>query len=131
MSILYHFVTLNQSVARGHIGLGAGEPRPRRCGHFPPRRFGDVRRWSLVRFLVACYATLRPALSVRWSVGPLVRHTLLFFGFCGLWPHCSCPSDQVTSNMAPAHPHATGVAVYPALFYTNRLYKLQNIHHYY
>ena len=30
-------------------------------------------------FLVACYATLHPALSVRWSVGPLVRHTLLFF----------------------------------------------------
>ena len=33
-------------------------------------------------FLVACYATLHPALSVRWSVGPLsrpsVRHTLLF-----------------------------------------------------
>ena len=50
------------------------------------------------------------------SVGPSVRHTLLFLGFCGRWPHCSCPSDQVTSNTAPAHPHATGVAVYPALF---------------
>ena len=24
--------------------------------------------------------------------------------------------DQVTSNTAPAHPQATGVAVYPALF---------------
>ena len=54
--------------------------------------------------------------SVRPSVGPSVRHTLLFLGFCGLWPHCSCPNDQVTSNTAPAHPHATGVAVYPALF---------------
>ena len=44
-------------------------------------------------FLVACYATLHPALSVRRSVGPSVgpsvhpsvgpsvRHTLLFFGF--------------------------------------------------
>ena len=31
-------------------------------------------------------------------------------------PHHSCPNDQVTSNAAPAHPHATGVAVYPALF---------------
>ena len=33
------------------------------------------------------------------------------------WPHCSCPNGLVTSNMAPAHPHATGVAVYPALFF--------------
>ena len=58
--------------------------------------------------------------SVRQSVGPSVglsiRHTWLFLGFCGLRPHCSCPSDQVTSNTAPVYPHATGVAVYPALF---------------
>ena len=33
-----------------------------------------------------------------------------------LWPHCSCPNGLVTSNMTPAHPHATSVAVYPALF---------------
>ena len=33
-----------------------------------------------------------------------------------LWPHCFCPNDLVTSNIAPARPHATGVAVYPALF---------------
>ena len=51
--------------------------------------------------------------SVRWSV----RHTLLVFGFCSFWPHCSCPNNLVTSIMAPAHPHATSVAVYPALFY--------------
>ena len=54
--------------------------------------------------------------SVRPSVCWSVHHTLLFFCFCGLWPHCSCPNDQVTTNTAPAHPHATGVAVYPALF---------------
>ena len=54
--------------------------------------------------------------SVRRSVRSLVRHTLLFWGFCGIWPHCSCPNDQVTSKTAPVHPHATGVAVYPALF---------------
>ena len=47
-------------------------------------------------FLVACYVTLHPALSVRWSIGPLVRwsvgpsvrrsvrHTLLFFAVFGL-----------------------------------------------
>ena len=70
-------------------------------------------------FLVACYATLHPALSVRPSVGPSVgpsvRHTLLFLGFWDFWLHCSCPNDLVTSIMAPAHPHPTGVAVYPAL----------------
>ena len=53
------------------------------------------------------------------SVRPSIRHTLHFFVFFGLWPHRSCPSDKVTSNTAPAHPHATGVAVYPALFPTN------------
>ena len=68
-------------------------------------------------FLVACYATLHPALSVRRSVGPSVGHTLLFLGFWGFWHHCSCPNDLVTSIMAPAHPHATGVAVFPALFF--------------
>ena len=63
--------------------------------------------------------------SVRPSAGPSVRHTLLFLGFCVLWPHCSSPSDQVTSNTAPAHPHATGVAVYPALFFWGQVVKLK------
>ena len=79
----------------------------------------------IYKFLVACYATLHPALSVRRSVrpsvGPSVRpsvgHTLLFLGFWGFWHHCSCSNDLVTSIMAPAHPHATGVAVYPALLF--------------
>ena len=66
----------------------------------------------LVRFSVACYATLHPALSVYLSV----YRTLLFLSFSGLWLHGSCPSDQVISNMSHAHPHATGVAVNPALF---------------
>ena len=39
-----------------------------------------------------------------------------------LWPHCSGSNDLVTSNMAPAHPHATLVAVYPALFYCNLIH---------
>ena len=65
-------------------------------------------------FLVA---TLHPALSVRPLVGRSVcrSHYYFFMNFI-FWPHCSCPNDLVTSNMAPAHPHATGVAVYPALF---------------
>ena len=41
---------------------------------------------------------------------------LRLFLFCGLWPNCFCPTAIVTSNMAPAHPCATGVAVYPVLF---------------
>ena len=53
------------------------------------------------------------------SIGPSVRHTLLFLDF---WPHCSCPSDLVTSIMAPAHPLATGVAVYPASLLFTALY---------
>ena len=52
------------------------------------------------QLLVACYATLQPALSVCQSVGPSVRHTLLFWGFWGLWPYCPCPNDGVASNMA-------------------------------
>ena len=46
--------------------------------------------------LVACFATLHPALSVCRSVCQSVGHTLLFFRFL--------------------RTHATGVAVYPALF---------------
>ena len=75
--------------------------------------------WCLLRFLVACYATLHPALSASlsqsdgWLVGP--SHLTLFMFFI-LWPHCTCPNALVTSQMAPAHTHAIGVAVYPALF---------------
>ena len=59
--------------------------------------------------------------SIGWSVHLLVRPSITLYFFC-LWPHCSCPNDQVTSNTAPApapapaHPHATGVAVCLALF---------------
>ena len=62
------------------------------------------------------HVTLHPALSVHWSVGWLVGRsvTLLFFMIFFLWPHCSCPNGLVTSNMAPAHPHATSV-----LFFLN------------
>ena len=74
-----------------------------------------------MHFLVACYATLHPALSARPSVCPTVRpsvhHTLLFLVICGVWPHSISPNEEVTSIIAPAHPHATGVAVYPALFW--------------
>ena len=67
---------------------------------------------DLIAFVSRVHATLQPALSVSRSVGRLVGDTLLFFMI--LLPHGSCPNGLVTSNMAPAHPHATSVAVYPA-----------------
>ena len=52
-----------------------------------------------------------------WSVCPSVCPShFTFFRFLRSLPQCSCPNDQVTSNTALAHPHATGVAVYPTLF---------------
>ena len=49
---------------------------------------------------------------VRPSIGPSY-FTIFMIVFH--WPHCACPNGLVNSNMAPAHPHATSVAVYPAL----------------
>ena len=69
-------------------------------------------------FLVACYATLHPAMAVRWSVGWSVgRSPFYFFGdFLAFLAYGSCPDALVTfSSTAPAHPHATRVAVYLAL----------------
>ena len=48
-------------------------------------------------------------------VGPLVPF-LLFRRFLAFCTYSSCPDALVTfSSTAPAHPHATRVAVYPAL----------------
>ena len=65
------------------------------------------------------HATLQPALSVSWSVGWSVgRLRLAFFGvYRQFWGYCSCPTAWLVNFItAPAHPHATGVAVYTALF---------------
>ena len=59
--------------------------------------------------------------SVCPSVCRSVHHTLLLQRLRGTWPYCTCPNAPLTSIMAPAHPHATGVAVYPALFFTKGL----------
>ena len=51
---------------------------------------------------------------VRWSVDP----HFAFWRFWAFWAHCSCPNAPVTFyTTAPAHPHATRVAVYPALLF--------------
>ena len=90
-----------------------------RLGHYRPTgAWSNVMEKNRQRhlFFVACtrlYNLL--CLSVGRLVGWSVGHTLLFFMILFLWPHCSCPRCLVTSNMVPAHPHATSVAVYPAL----------------
>ena len=54
--------------------------------------------------------------SVGPSVGRLVTF-LLFRRFWAFWAYGSCPDAPLTfSSTAPAHPHATRVAIYPALF---------------
>ena len=57
----------------------------------------------------------RGVLVVGRSFGRSV--TFYFFTILFLWPHCSYPKGLATSNMAPAHSHATSVVVYPALFF--------------
>ena len=57
----------------------------------------DMRICLNLYFEVVFYVTLHPALSVHPSVR--LSH-FTFFGFCGLWPHYSCPNDQTTSNPA-------------------------------
>ena len=64
-------------------------------------------------FLVACTA-LQPALFI----GPSVHNTL-FFGIYGWFlGYCSCPTAWLVHFIfAPAHPHVTWVALYPALLF--------------
>ena len=55
-----------------------------------------------------------------WSVPRSVGLSVTFYVFCfflQFWPNCSCPNDLVTSITAPSLLHATGIAVYPALFF--------------
>ena len=61
--------------------------------------FSRVLRDSTTRFVGQ---SVRP--SIRRSV---TLYFFICFFFCGFWPHCSCPNDKATSNMAPANPHAT------------------------
>ena len=66
-------------------------------------------------FLVTCYATLHPFMSVCRSVdwSP-------FWHFWALLAHSSCPNAPMTFSItAAARPHATWFAVYPALFSQN------------
>ena len=61
----------------------------------------------------------RTTCSVGRSVG---RSRLAFFGVYGrFWGYCSCPTAWLVNFItAPAHPHATRVAVYPPLFFQNQ-----------
>ena len=59
------------------------------------------------------------------SVGPSV--TLYFFWVFAVFGLTAPSNDGVTSIKAPAHPHATGLAVYPAL-YTSLLLPSELLH---
>ena len=70
---------------------------------------------SVVLLLVACTRLYTPlCLSVHLSIG---RSNFTFFMIFIFGPYCSSPNGLVISNMAPAHPHATWIAVYPALLF--------------
>ena len=65
-------------------------------------------------FLVSCCSLfLHPCPCQPQSIGMSCNR------LCSLF-QCSCPNALVTSNAAPTHPHATGVTVYPALFFSSR-----------
>ena len=90
--------------------------------------FQNSKKWFNETRIIIFSRVLRD--STPRFVGPLVRRSVtlyFFFGFCGFWPYCSCPNDLVTSFMAPAHPHATGVAVYPALFLHSKTSRTEDV----
>ena len=61
------------------------------------------------------HVSLQPAMPVRWMVGWLIM-LCLFGDYWWFLPHCSCQNTLLVFNItAPAHPHATWIAVYPAL----------------
>ena len=67
---------------------------------------------------------VHPSVSqlVGWLVSPSHFTFYDFYSFTS-----SYPNGQVTSNMAPAHPHTTGVAVDPAVFLNVTYFRL-NMH---
>ena len=81
-------------------------------------------KWSCA--IWSCFVSsrvLRPALSVRWSVHPSVRpsirpsvHMFVTFYFFGDYGFFGLTAPAQMIQWSPAHPHATGVAVYLASF---------------
>ena len=77
--------------------------------------FSRVLRDSTTRY-VSPSVSQSVGWSVGWAVGRLVPF-LLFRRFLAFWAYGTCPDDPVTfSSTAPAHPHTTRAAMYPALF---------------
>ena len=72
--------------------------------------------WPCIRPWSFLLAYVSPFPGVGWLVSLSHFTFSLFLCFCNLWPHCSCQNRLVTSNTAPAHPQATGAAMYPTLF---------------
>ena len=85
----------------------------------------DWTRRIITRLFVCLFFFFLVACLFRPSAWRLVDHIILFLCFFFiLWPYCFCPNAVVTSNTAPANPHAIGVAVYPALCLSVRPYGL-------
>ena len=75
------------------------------------------------------YYRLLVGRSVGRLVGWSVFRSLFYFfwRFWAFWAYSSCPDALVTfSSTASAHPHATRVAVYPALFPNKRTQRMGN-----
>ena len=71
-------------------------------------------------YLVACYATLHPAMSVRWSVGWSVGRLV---GRSVGWSITLELKSGKTRISAPAHPSATGGRV-SGLVISNKHYSV-------
>ena len=79
--------------------------------------FSHVYLFSMPTYVLFCFFSRVLCDSTPCFVGPSVRHTLVLWHLWGFWLCCACPFAPLTSNIAPSHLHATGVAVYmyPAL----------------
>ena len=79
--------------------------------------FWSTCEWDdLTMFSVACTRLYNPLCP---SVGR--SDTICFFGiYWRFWGYCSCPTAWLVYFItAPANPHATRVAVYPALLFSD------------
>ena len=68
----------------------------------------------LQSILVACYAILHSAMSVGRSVGQFLLSPFTFSAFLSFLSSLLLP--KCYNDLLYVHPHATRVAVYPALF---------------
>ena len=88
------------------------EYKKKNCGYFITAWCIKWIQFSLKKFWILLKKN-DPLSPINWK---LCCENFTFLGSLCFWPYSSCSNDQVIRNMAPAHPHATGVTVYPVLF---------------